>query len=64
MIALVMPGPTELALIFAIVFVLFGAKKVPEFARGIGEAIREFKKSRDELTRVIEEESKDDDRKS
>ena len=40
-----MPGPVELTIIFAIIFLLFGAKRLPEIARGLGEGIREFKKS-------------------
>jgi sec-independent protein translocase protein TatA len=36
---------TELIIIFLIVFFLFGGKKIPEIARGIGEALKEFKKS-------------------
>jgi len=36
-------GPTELLIILAIVLVLFGAKKIPELARGLGEGIRDFK---------------------
>ena len=36
-------GTTELLIIGAIVFVLFGGKKLPELARGIGDALREFK---------------------
>ena len=36
-------GPTELLIILAIVLVLFGAKKIPELARGLGEGIRNFK---------------------
>ena len=40
-----MPGPTELVLILLVVLLLFGAKRLPEIARGIGEAIREFKRS-------------------
>jgi len=36
-------GPTELLIILAIVLVLFGAKKIPELARGLGEGIRSFK---------------------
>ncbi|MBI4431833.1 MAG: twin-arginine translocase TatA/TatE family subunit [Candidatus Omnitrophica bacterium] len=40
-----MPGPLELTIVFAIVFLLFGGKRLPEIARGIGEGIREFKKS-------------------
>ena len=40
-----MPGPVELSIIFAIVFLLFGAKRLPEIARSLGEGIQEFKKS-------------------
>ena len=40
-----MPGPFELVMIFAVVLLLFGAKRLPEIARGVGEGIREFKKS-------------------
>lgn len=40
-----MPGPVELILILLVVLVLFGAKRLPEIARGVGQAIREFKKS-------------------
>ena len=36
-------GTTELLIVGAIVFVLFGGKKLPEFARGIGEMLREFR---------------------
>jgi sec-independent protein translocase protein TatA len=38
-------GPTELLLILAIVLVLFGGRKIPEIARGLGEGIRNFKDS-------------------
>jgi sec-independent protein translocase protein TatA len=40
-----MPGPWELLLIFFIILLLFGAAKLPEIARGLGEAIKEFKKA-------------------
>lgn len=36
-------GTTELLIIGAIVFIMFGGKKLPELARGIGDAVREFK---------------------
>ena len=36
-------GPTELLLLLAIVLVLFGGRKIPELARGLGEGIRNFK---------------------
>jgi sec-independent protein translocase protein TatA len=38
-------GVTELLIIALIVLVLFGAKRLPEMGRGIGEGIKNFKKS-------------------
>lgn len=38
-------GTTEIVIVAAILLVLFGGKKLPELARGIGDAIKEFKKS-------------------
>ncbi len=40
-----MPGIGELAIIFLIVLVLFGAGKIPKIAKDIGSGIKEFKKS-------------------
>lgn len=40
-----MPGGGELILILVIVLILFGAKRIPEIAQGLGRGIREFKKS-------------------
>lgn len=40
-----MPGPLELVVILLVVLVLFGAKRLPEIGRALGEGIREFKKS-------------------
>lgn len=37
-------GPTELLIILLIVVVLFGARKLPELARGLGSSAREFRK--------------------
>ncbi len=37
------PGPVELLLILAIVLFLFGAKRLPELARGLGKSITNFK---------------------
>lgn len=39
-----MPGFGELILIFAVVFLLFGAKKLPALGGAIGESIKNFKK--------------------
>ena len=38
-------GYTELILIFLLILLLFGGKKLPELARGLGRGIREFKKA-------------------
>jgi sec-independent protein translocase protein TatA len=40
-----MPGMTEWLIILAIVLVLFGAKKIPELAKGLGTGIKDFKKA-------------------
>ena len=40
-----MPGPFELAVIFLVIVLLFGTKKLPEVGRALGEGIREFKKA-------------------
>ncbi len=41
-------GATELIIILVIVVILFGASRLPEIGRGIGEAIQNFKKSTSE----------------
>ena len=46
-------GGGELALVFAVILILFGAKKIPEFAKGLGQGIREFKKASREVTDEI-----------
>lgn len=38
-------GTTELIVIVAILIFLFGGKKIPEFIKGIGEAIKEYKRA-------------------
>ncbi|MGH7197772.1 MAG: twin-arginine translocase TatA/TatE family subunit [Candidatus Omnitrophota bacterium] len=43
--AISMPGPGELVIIFLIVLLLFGASRIPQIARSLGEAIKEFKKA-------------------
>lgn len=49
-------GIGELLLIVGVVVLMFGSKKIPQLAKGIGEGIREFKKSvKDE---EVEEEKK------
>ena len=38
-------GSTELIIIFLIIFFLFGGKKIPEIAKGLGQAMKEFRQS-------------------
>lgn len=46
-------GTPELIMIFVVILLLFGAKKLPELARGIGKSMGEFKKARDDFEREI-----------
>jgi sec-independent protein translocase protein TatA len=57
--ALVVPGPTEWVVILMIVLVLFGAKKLPELARGLGQGLNEFRKARDEFGKELQQAAQD-----
>ncbi|RNC85283.1 MAG: twin-arginine translocase TatA/TatE family subunit [Balneola sp.] len=54
-------GATEIIIILAVVLVLFGAKRIPEFARGLGQGIKEFRQASKDIKREIEESSRDID---
>lgn len=56
-------GPEVFIVLFAILL-LFGAKKIPELARGMGRGIREFKDATKEIKDEIEEGGIKDDPKS
>jgi sec-independent protein translocase protein TatA len=43
-------GGGELVMVLAAVLVLFGAKRIPEFAKGLGQGIKEFKKASSGMT--------------
>lgn len=43
--AMSMPGPGELVVILLIVLLLFGGSRIPQIARSLGEAMKEFKKA-------------------
>jgi sec-independent protein translocase protein TatA len=45
-------GP-DMMVILLIVFLLFGAKKLPELARGMGRAVKEFSTARDEIEKEL-----------
>ena len=46
-------GGWEIVLILAVVLILFGAKKLPELAKGLGQGIKEFKKATTEVQNEI-----------
>jgi TatA/E family protein of Tat protein translocase len=48
-------GYNELLLLLLLVFLLFGGRKLPEIARSLGRALREFRKVRNELTAELAE---------
>ena len=48
-------GTSELLLIFLVSLLVFGAKRLPEIARGLGQGIREFRTALHEVTREIQQ---------
>jgi len=59
-------GTPEILLIFLAVLILFGSKKIPDFARGLGKGLKEFKKALKEVEEDIkteEEEIKEAEKK-
>jgi sec-independent protein translocase protein TatA len=50
-------GTTEILLIVLLVLVLFGAKKIPTFARGLGQGIREFKSAANDVQNEVNKET-------
>ena len=60
-----MPGGWEIVIIALLILLMFGAKKLPELARGLGQGIREFKGAVDGVKNEIEEADKSfDDEKN
>lgn len=61
-------GAGEIILILLVILILFGAKKIPELARGIGKGMSEFKKGlkdvEDEIKSTDDDKKKIDDKKS
>ena len=56
-------GPWEILLILVVILILFGARRLPELARGLGQGINEFRdavdSSKKEIIDGIENQSKD-----
>ncbi|MFC1551751.1 twin-arginine translocase TatA/TatE family subunit [Candidatus Latescibacterota bacterium] len=47
-------GPLELGVIFLIILLVFGAKRIPEIAQGLGKGITEFKKAARDVTSELD----------
>ncbi len=54
-------GTTEIIIIAILVLVLFGAKRIPELAKGLGQGIKEFRKASSDIKKEIEDSSRDID---
>jgi sec-independent protein translocase protein TatA len=54
-----MPNAGELVITLLIIVVLFGGKKIPELAKGLGKGIREFNEAKDGIKNEIESGMKD-----
>lgn len=56
-------GTTEIILIVLVIFIFFGAKKIPELAKGLGSGMKEFKKAVKDVQEDIEDTKPDKDSK-
>lgn len=52
-------GVPEVLIVLLVVLLFFGAKRIPELARGIGQGINEFRKASDEIKKEIEQGEKE-----
>ncbi len=52
-----MPSGSELLIIFGIIVLLFGAKKIPELAKGLGKGIKNFKSEMNEVDEAVAQEA-------
>ena len=53
-------GTSEVLVILVVILLLFGAKRIPELAKGLGKGIREFKDATKEIKTEIESSVKDE----
>lgn len=49
-------GPTEFGILFLIILLVFGPSQIPKMARGLGQALREFRKAQREITDEVNRE--------
>jgi sec-independent protein translocase protein TatA len=48
-----LPSGPDLVVLLVIVLILFGAKRLPELARGLGQSVNEFKKAKEEFDKEV-----------
>jgi sec-independent protein translocase protein TatA len=60
-ILLLIPGMPEWILIFLVILLLFGGRKIPELMKGIGKGIREFNDAKEKVKTEIQEGMKKED---
>ena len=53
------PGLPEMIIIILVIIIFFGAKRIPELARGLGLGIKEFRKASKDIKKEIEDSSRD-----
>ena len=58
-----LPGGSEWFLIFLVILLMFGGKKIPELMKGIGKGVREFNSAKANVESEIEKGMKEDDAK-
>ena len=49
-------GGSEIGLVFLIILLIFGPSQIPKMARGLGQALREFRKAQREITDEVNRE--------
>tara|TARA_B100002019_G_C20912335_1_gene423452 strand:+ start:271 stop:471 length:201 start_codon:yes stop_codon:yes gene_type:complete len=62
MLAILNLGGPEIVLIVFVVVLLFGAKRIPELARGLGKGMREFKDATKEIKKEVDDAGKEIDK--
>ncbi|MFA7419859.1 MAG: twin-arginine translocase TatA/TatE family subunit [Melioribacteraceae bacterium] len=56
-------GAGEIILIVLVILILFGAKKIPELAQGVGKGMREFKKALNDVQEEVKNADKPEEKK-
>lgn len=54
-----MPGGFEIVILVLVILLFFGAKRIPELARGLGQGINEFRKASDDIKKEIDKGNED-----